>query len=261
VDAPLLLLCLLAFGAAGLTLFSGFGLATLLTPALVLLLPVESAVALVAVVHLLNNLFKLALLGRHADWGVAWRFGLPALPAALLGAWALQALGPVPPLVSYALWGAERQVLPQQLAVGLLMLLFAVWEVSPALARLQLPRRWLPLGGALSGFCGGLSGHQGALRAAFFARVGLSKEVLVATGVVVACGVDLIRLAVYGVGGAAGFSALAAEWPRWGLVVLAAWAGSYGASRLLPKVTIEGLQRLIAAGLLLIGLALCAGLL
>lgn len=261
MDAPLLLLCVLAFGAAGLTLFSGFGLATLLTPALVLLLPIEPAVALVAVVHLLNNLFKLGLLGRHADWAVALRFGLPALPAALLGAWALQALGPVPPLLRYELWGAQRQVLPQQLAVGLLMLLFAAWEVAPALARLQLPRRWLPLGGALSGFCGGLSGHQGALRAAFFARVGLSKEALVATGVVVACGVDVMRLGVYGAGGAAGLGALAADWPRWGLVVLAAWAGSYGASRLLPKLTLTGLQRLIAVGLLLIGLALCAGLL
>ena len=261
MDAGLLLVCAVAFGAAALTLFSGFGLATLLTPVLVLLLPVEQAVALVAVVHLLNNLFKLALLGRHADWGVALRFGLVALPAALLGASVLQALASVPPLLRYELWGAWRVVLPQQLAVGLLMLLFAVWEAAPALARLQLPRRWLPLGGALSGFCGGLSGHQGALRAAFFARAGLGKEALVATGVVVACGVDVMRLGVYGAGGAAGLGALAADWPRWAWVVLAAWAGSYGASRLLPKVTLVGLQRLIAAGLLLIGLALCAGLL
>jgi len=58
-------------------------------------------------------------------------------------------------------------------------------------------RRYLPLGGVLSGFFGGLSGHQGALRSAFLIRCGLSQEAFVATGIVAACLVDLARLAVY----------------------------------------------------------------
>ena len=48
-----------ALAAAGLTLFSGFGLGTLLLPALLLFFPPEMAVALTAIVHFLNNIFKL----------------------------------------------------------------------------------------------------------------------------------------------------------------------------------------------------------
>jgi hypothetical protein len=58
--------CLAAFGTAVLTLFSGFGLGSLLLPVFALFFPLESAVAVTAIVHLCNNLFKVGLLGRHA---------------------------------------------------------------------------------------------------------------------------------------------------------------------------------------------------
>jgi uncharacterized protein len=60
-----------AFVASGLTFFSGFGLGTLLLPAFAFFFPAEQAVALTAVVHLLNGLFKLGLVARHADLSVA----------------------------------------------------------------------------------------------------------------------------------------------------------------------------------------------
>jgi uncharacterized protein len=63
IDA--VLICLTAFLAAGVTLFSGFGLGTLLMPVFVLFIPIETAIALTAVVHLFNNLLKLILLGRY----------------------------------------------------------------------------------------------------------------------------------------------------------------------------------------------------
>ena len=55
-----------SFAVAALTLLAGFGLGTLLLPAFAIFFPAEIAVAMVAVVHALNNLFKLALLGRRA---------------------------------------------------------------------------------------------------------------------------------------------------------------------------------------------------
>ncbi len=58
-----MLVCLVALLASGLTLFSGFGLGTLLLPAFALFFPVEIAVAATAIVHLINNLFKLLLVG------------------------------------------------------------------------------------------------------------------------------------------------------------------------------------------------------
>ena len=61
------IVCFVALGASFLTLFSGFGLSTLLMPAFALFFPLEAAIAMTAVVHLANNVFKLALVGRKAD--------------------------------------------------------------------------------------------------------------------------------------------------------------------------------------------------
>jgi hypothetical protein len=47
------------------------------------------------------------------------------------------------------------------------------------------------VGGILSGFFGGLSGIQGAIRSAFLVKSGLKKEAYIATGVVIACFVDI----------------------------------------------------------------------
>ncbi len=63
--------------------------------------------------------------------------------------------------------------------------------------KLEFDRRWLPVGGALSGFFGGLSGHQGALRAAFLIRSGLDKQGYVGTAALCSMFVDLTRLTVY----------------------------------------------------------------
>ena len=73
--------CAVALVASGLTFFSGFGLGTLLLPAFALYFPVERAVALTAVVHFLNGLFKLTLVGRAANRDVLVRFGGPAVLA------------------------------------------------------------------------------------------------------------------------------------------------------------------------------------
>ena len=70
---------LAALLAAGLTLYSGFGLGTLLLPVFALFYPVEVAVAATAVVHGANNVFKVSLVGKHADRGVVLRFGLAAI--------------------------------------------------------------------------------------------------------------------------------------------------------------------------------------
>ncbi|MEO8167675.1 MAG: sulfite exporter TauE/SafE family protein, partial [bacterium] len=49
---------IVALLASGLTLFSGFGLGTLLLPAFLLFFPTELAIAMTAIVHFLNNIFK-----------------------------------------------------------------------------------------------------------------------------------------------------------------------------------------------------------
>lgn len=253
------LVCAAAFLASGLTLFSGFGLGTLLLPVFALFFAPAVAVGMTAVVHFLNNLFKLALLGRRADRKVVLAFGLPAVVTAYAGAELLVRLSALPALARYHAFGRELEVVPVKLAMGALMISFALLEVVPSLAAATFDRRWLPLGGALSGFFGGLSGHQGALRSAFLIRCGLDKEAFVASGVVVACLVDFTRLGVY----AARFPSLAsgADLGLLGAAVLAAFLGAWTGSRHLRKVTVAALQRVVAAMLAVVALGLASGLL
>lgn len=255
------LLALFACGVSLLTLFSGFGLGTLLMPAFALFLPIEAAVASTAIVHLANNLFKAALLIRDADRAVVWRFGAPAVAASFVGALVLASLRGTTPLLVWDFFGREAVVTPIKLVMGLLIVAFACVELLPALRGLRAPARWLPLGGALSGFFGGLSGHQGALRAIFLAPLGLAPTGFAATQAAIALCVDGSRLLVYG--GAfslARGSEAALPWGLIGIVTLAAFLGAFIGKRLLTKMTLPGLQRLVGGLLLGVGGALALGL-
>jgi len=249
--------CLVALVASGLTLFSGFGLGTLLLPAFALFFPVEIAVSATAVVHLANNFFKLALVGRHADARTVLAFGLPAVPGALLGAVALAGLSGLPALARYELFGREHDVTGVRLVIAVLIAVFALLELAPEGGGPAFSRRWMPLGGVITGFFGGLSGHQGALRSAFLIRCGLTKQAFIGTGVVIAVLVDLTRIAVYG----ASFSARPSAEHDGGLIAaatLAAFAGAWVGVRLLGKVTLVFVRRFV--GFMLLALALALGL-
>jgi uncharacterized protein len=253
-----LVVCVAALLASGLTLFSGFGLGTLLMPVVALFFPLEVAIALTAVVHLANNLFKLGLLGRHAVPRVLLVFGVPAVLAAFAGAALLQGLGSVPPLFSYAVGGRTVSVSLLKLVIGGLILGFAVLEVVPRFAGLALDRKWMPLGGLLSGFFGGLSGHQGAFRSLFLIKAGLSKEAFVATGVVIAVMVDVARMLVYGFGSLRAMEGVA--WPLVGAASGAAFAGAFLGRLLLKKVTIRFVQWMVSVLLVVVALGLISGL-
>lgn len=252
-------LSVLAFLVAILTFFSGFGLGTLLTPAFMLFFPAELAVALTGVVHFLNNIFKLTLVGRQADRQVLLRFGIPAVLAAFLGAWVLIEITGWPPLFTYAFAGRTVEVYPVKFIIALLLIFFALMDLVPYLKNLQFGRDKLPLGGALSGFFGGLSGNQGALRSAFLIKAGLSKEAFIGTAVVLSALVDFTRLSVY----ATRFLSSGLQ-ENLGLVAsatLAGIAGSYLGNRLLKKVTLRFIQVFVAVLLMAVAVGLGTGLL
>lgn len=251
---------LLAVAAAGLTLFSGFGLGTILLPAFALLMPAPVAVAATAVVHFATNLLKFGLLARQADWGVAWRFGIPAVLASFGGAFLLAGMSRLAPAYGYELGGRAMVVSWTELVIGVLIVGFAVLELSPKFQALEIPAKWLPVGGVLSGFFGGLSGNQGALRSAFLLKAGLSKEAFVATGVVGAVMVDTARLAVYGpeVLGAHVQAARGAALPV--LVgCICAFAGTLLANKMLKKVSLNGVRITVAVLMILVGIGLASG--
>lgn len=252
-----IIISMVALLASCLTLFSGFGLGTLLMPVVALFFPLELAIAVTAVVHLANNLFKVGLLGKHAHLGVLLRFGLPAILAAFLGAWVLGWLAEHSHDISYAMFGWSFITTPLKLVVGCLILVFVILEFSKQFNALALDKKYLPFGGVISGFFGGLSGHQGAFRSMFLLKAGLSKEQFVATGVLVAVMVDISRLLIYGQGLAEDYQKL-----DWHLIIaasLSAFIGAYVGKKLLEKITIKTVQLLVSLLLMVVAMGLITG--
>ena len=190
------LLALVAFAASMLTFFSGFGLGTLLLAFMLLYFPPEIAIGITAIVHLVNNIFKYLLTRNHIDTRLMLTFGLPAIVGALLGAYMLQYLNEIKPIYQYEWAGKLHFITVIKIVVGFVMTLFVVWEWVPGLQNSNLRAICFVLA-AFSRVFGGLSGHQGALRSAFLSKGDLDKETFIATGVAIACLIDLSRLQYY----------------------------------------------------------------
>jgi len=253
------IICLAALIGSGLTLFSGFGLGTILLPVFGLFFPIEIAIILTSIVHFLNNTLKFIVFGKKANSETLLRFGLPAILFAYLGAIVLKSLTFSKPLLEYSLLGNSFQILPIKLIIGLLLIVFALIDIIPKYKNLEFDKKYLPIGGVLSGFFGGLSGHQGALRSAFLIRVNLSKEAFIATGVVIACLVDVSRLSVYIPQIIAQKSVL--DFKLLVLATLAAFLGIYFGNKLLHKTTINTIQLIVATMLLVYAVLLILGIL
>ena len=254
----IVIICLVAFFTAILTFFSGFGLGTILTPVIAIFFPIDIAIALTGVVHFFNNLFKIALVGKNTDKTVLLRFGTPAILASFAGAWLLLKITVLPTLLQYELWGRVFEITPVKLIIALLLIVFSILEISPSFQKVQFGKEKLVWGGILSGFFGGLSGIQGAIRSAFLIKSGLSKEAYIATGVVIACIVDFTRLSVY----ASRFTSANLHENLAFLIsaTLSAIAGAYFGKKLLKKVTLRSIQLIVAIMLVLISIALGLGL-
>ena len=254
----LIILCLAAFLTSLLTFFSGFGLGTILMPVFAVFFPLEIAIALTGVVHFLNNVFKLSLLGMKANKGVVLRFGIPAFLAAFAGAWLLLQMTEMKPLYEYSIGNRVFSITPLKLIISVLLMFFAIMEGTPFLKNVQLGKDNLFIGGLLSGFFGGLSGHQGALRSAFLIKTNLSKEAFIATGTVIACMVDLSRLGVY-----------ITRFSKAGLnenivlviaATVSAFMGAYIGNRLLKNVMLITIQVIVTGMIFILALALGFGI-
>jgi uncharacterized membrane protein YfcA len=138
-------------------------------------------------------------------------------------------------------------------------MVFVLFEIVPVLKKIQVSENKLYAGGLISGFFGGLSGIQGPLRSMFLIRCGLTKESFIATGVLMACVVDITRLSVY-------FSRISSINIQNNLTVLiaaivAAFAGAYIGSKLLKKITLGFVQWTVTIMILLLAIGLGTGLL
>ena len=256
-DVEFVVIAIVAFGAALLTFISGFGLGTLLMPALACFVAPEAAVALTAVVHLLTNLTKVALVGKQAQSSTLLRFGLPAIVGGFVGGYFLTTWSQVNEPIIWQLGSWTCWTYPAPLAIGLIMLSLAVLELNPWFDTWRPQARWLPLGGLVSGMLGGLSGHQGALRSAFLIGLpGLTPVSFVATGAVIACAVDGARLLAYG---STAWLPASNHIDLLAIAGGAALAGTWVGNRCLSKVTLPFVRRMVAVALLVIAIRLITG--
>ncbi|MBL4658068.1 MAG: sulfite exporter TauE/SafE family protein [Flavobacteriales bacterium] len=249
---------IIAFLASLLTFFSGFGLGTIMVPVFLMFFPVELAIALSGIIHLLNNMFKISLIWSYIDKNVLLRFGAPALLAAFAGATLLTKLSSADENVHYILAGLPGQTTYLKITIGVMLFVFALVELIPGIKGINVSGNRLMVGGALSGFAGGLSGHQGALRTIFLVKAGLSTEAFIATGISIALLVDLTRIPIYfttidPMNISENASILISS-------TLAAFVGALIGRRLLKKVKIVALQTLIGVLILFVSIALGFGI-
>jgi uncharacterized membrane protein YfcA len=253
-----IIIVIVAMFASFMTFFSGFGLGTLLLPAFALVFPIHIAIAMTAIVHLLNNIFKSTLMKSHIYWKTAIAFGIPALIAAVIGANILNYLVEFNSSISYDLFSFEFETTVIKLVIATLIFVFALFDLVPRLKELEFSDKMLPFGGFLSGFFGGLSGHQGALRSTFLIKANLKKEVYIATGIIISLVVDISRLVVYGFGEM--MNDIMDNYKLLVLAVLSAFIGAILGKKYLTKVTIKFIRLLIGLLLILISFALALGI-
>ncbi|MFK8045103.1 MAG: sulfite exporter TauE/SafE family protein [Crocinitomicaceae bacterium] len=253
-----ILLILVSFGASWLTFFSGFGLGTLLTPVFYLLLgDLTLAIAATAVVHLSNNIFKFLLMQKNVNWKIVIPFGLAAIPAAMLGAYLISHFTDIS-LLKYNLFGNIKSVKLINLIFGIVLIGFALIELVEKWS-IAFSKQSLWLGGLISGFFGGLSGHQGALRTAFLVKYQLEKQAFIATGIVIALVIDFTRIPMYF--RETPVADLQAEWPIISISIVSAVVGAILGKLFLKKIKFDVLTIAISIGMIIFGLALALGLL
>jgi len=181
VDEVLIIAALGAFVAAALTVPAGFGLSTILTPFVLLLMDPHEAVAVVAVVHGAHNAAKCWSMWNYVDLNAFRHYGVWLVIGAVLGA-ILQNQVPQDPLL---------------IIIGIFLIILPILSLSERWSGYTIPESNDRIGGFGSGFLGGLSGHQGALRAMFLTRRIPDKMAYAATASILALCVDLSRIPVY----------------------------------------------------------------
>jgi hypothetical protein len=252
-------IALVSLLASLLTFFSGFGLGTLLLPVFALFFDLETSIALTAIVHFLNNVFKFGLVYKKIDKHIVFKFGIPSLLFAFFGAWLLKRISFSAPLYVYSVGEHEFSVTIIGIIIGSLMLIFSLWELLPVLKNLSFGKNNLIWGGALSGFFGGLSGHQGALRSAFLVRLNLEKEIFIASGIAIACLVDIARLSIYST--SISKEIISQNYLLLILAILSAWIGAFAGNKLLKKTTYGFIKVFVFIFMGIISLMIISGIL
>lgn len=220
-----------------LTLLTGFGVGTVLTPTFAFFYEAKTAVLLVSIVHLSNNLLKFGLFREHINKEVFVKFGVISLAGAAAGS-----------LLQNVLAGNSIRY-----ALAIFLILAGGVEFIPSASKFKIPRSFDFVGGFFSGFLGGLIGNQGAIRSAYLLNYDLSKESFIATATAIAIVIDLTRIPVYLYNQMPQLEAAALPLL---VITLVAFAGTLFGKSLLKKISLERFRKTVSVCVVMLGAAL-----
>lgn len=259
-EMDLLLLALLGAGASAITIVSGFGLNTVLVPAFAVLFPLPVAITAVALVHLIASVIRLAIFRAHINWTIAKQFVPWAIFGGVVGAIILELLGAIAVIATYPLFGLTRSITAVKIVVGLTIAVLSLYELRRGVEPTSLSATGISAGALASGFFGGLSGNQGAIRSTVLIRAGLTPFGFAATGALAAIAIDLTRLSVYGTAG--GTAAIISDPLIRSAVTAATLGATVGAlvgRQLLGAMSSARLHRVVGVTLVACGLLISSG--
>ncbi len=230
----------LVFIANIIATITGFGLATILLPALAMVIPAQEALYFSAVIHFANDAYQ-AFLFRHAavSWYLIFSFGFPSILATILGAYG--AVSIAPEYYSHILGFCI-------IAYALFVFVRPNWHIQPTTTNAVV-------GGATSGFTGGLFGLSGIIRSAFMVVFFGSKEAYLLADGLIAGVTDFARLTVYTLKLPLNHALLIAI----ALSVPIAFLGTYIGKQLVSRLNEKQFKRIVAIALVLMGLKMIIG--
>ena len=227
--------------AGAIATVSGFGIGSLLTPALVFFVPMPTAqaVAVLAIPHALATAIRFVRLRGDVHVPTFREFGVASAAGGLAGA------------------ALQSQLTSPVLTVVLAVLLMLAGTTELLRRRVPLPQTsgWRLTGGVLSGLFGGLVGNQGGIRSAALLGFQLKPRQLVATATASALLVDAARVPIYFITA----SAVIANWVYLLLVMcVGVTVGTFVGVPLLGRIPESAYRRLVGALLIALSVSLVA---
>jgi uncharacterized membrane protein YfcA len=151
-------------------------------------------------------------------------------------------------------WATSRAL---ELVLGSLLVLAGASQITGWAKQWRLRGRLAWLGGALSGFFGGLVGNQGGIRTAAMLGFDVDKRQFVATTTAVALLIDLARVPVYV---AMETAPLARMWPTIAIAAAGVVIGTLFGEHVLARVPDRRFRVVVGVLLLLLGVSFIAGI-
>jgi len=231
-----ILLTLISLIASCIGTVSGFGVGTILTPALLFFISFPQTILMAGIIHWFHDIWKVILFKGAVDWKLFFYFGLPAVIASFVGA---QFLFISPNILLKAL--------------GIFLVVYALTLLFFPDFKLPNTKPFAVAGGATAGFFAGIFGIRGAISSMFLSAFDLKKAMYLSTVGAISFMIDSSRILAYVYEGIELTYALKVDLA---FMVVASLAGAWIGSRLVHQIPQDYFRRVVAAFLLLAGVRL-----